>query len=421
MNNNYQTELPLRPYRVLDLTEGGSMIAGKLMGDLGADVIKIEPPKGSPSRIGPFYKDIPDPEKSLFWFAYNNNKRGITLDIGKADGRELFKKLASKADVILESFDPGYLDRLGLGYSAISEIKPDIIFTAITPFGQTGPKANFKAADLSIVASSSFLYLNGDPDRPPVWVSFPQASLHGGTEAVVGTMFALYYRQNTGEGQFVDVSAQEAQIGSSFNAPEMWDLNHIDFARVGGAMNSGSHGVRQQQIYPCKDGYILLLLQGGVQPFINSQISLIKWMTEENAAEPWLKQLDWRVDYNGLTITQDFVNRVEATISNFIITKTKKELYEEGALRRGILIAPVCNSKEVSENVQLQARNYWTQMEHPELGTSLTYCGPIVKLGLTPIQYRRRAPLIGEHNQEIYTELGISGNEMRMFAESGVI
>ena len=129
------------PYRVLDLTEGGCMIGGRLLADLGADVIKIEPPGGSPSRIAPFYKDIPDPEKSLFWFAYNANKRGITLDMTKTEGQDLFKKLVKTADVVIESFAPGYLDSLKLGYADLCKIKPDIILASITPFGQNGPKA----------------------------------------------------------------------------------------------------------------------------------------------------------------------------------------------------------------------------------------------------------------------------------------
>ena len=126
-----------KPYRVLDLTGGGCMIGGRLLGDIGADVIKIEPPGGSPSRIAPFYKDIPDPQKSLFWFAYNTNKRGITLDITKVPGRNLFKKLVRTADVVIESYAPGYMDSLKLGYNDLCKIKPDIIMASITPSART--------------------------------------------------------------------------------------------------------------------------------------------------------------------------------------------------------------------------------------------------------------------------------------------
>ena len=133
-------ETMLSPYRVLDLTDEKGLLCGKILGDLGADVIKIERPGGDPARnIGPFYHDEPDPEKSLFWFALNTSKRGITLDIEKADGKEIFKKLVKSADFVIESFAPGYLDKLGLGYSELERLNPGIIMVSITPFGQTGP------------------------------------------------------------------------------------------------------------------------------------------------------------------------------------------------------------------------------------------------------------------------------------------
>src|SRR3989304_5013751 len=164
MSTKYENASALAPYRVLDLTEGGCMVGAKLFGDLGADVIKIEPPGGSPSRIAPFYKDIPDPEKSLFWYAYNTSKRGITLDLQKPGGQELFKKLLPTADIILESFEVGYLGRMGLGYADLSRIKPDIILASISPFGQAGPKAEYQGRGLTAWASGGFLYTCGDPD-----------------------------------------------------------------------------------------------------------------------------------------------------------------------------------------------------------------------------------------------------------------
>jgi crotonobetainyl-CoA:carnitine CoA-transferase CaiB-like acyl-CoA transferase len=191
----------LKPYRILDLTEYGCMIGGRILGDLGADIIKIEPPGGSPSRIAPYYKNLPDPEKSLYWFAYNMNKRGVTLDINKAEGQKVFKRLVKTADVVIESFDVGVMEQLGIGYNDLCKVKPDIIVTSITPFGQNGPKAHYKGCDLVAWASGGYLYVCGDPDRPPVWISFPQASLHAGAEAASGTMAAIWHRNRTGEGQ----------------------------------------------------------------------------------------------------------------------------------------------------------------------------------------------------------------------------
>ena len=209
VSTKQESRLSLSPYRVLDLSEGGCMIGGRILGDLGADVIRIEPPEGSASRIAPFYKDIRDPEKSLFWFAYSANKRGITLDLSKVSGRNLFKKLVKTADIIIESYAPGYMDSLRLGYNDLCRIKPDIIMASITPFGQTGPKAHRKSSDLTTWASGGYMNACGEPDRAPVWISFPQTALYGGTEAAIGALTALWHRQNTGEGQHVDVSMQE--------------------------------------------------------------------------------------------------------------------------------------------------------------------------------------------------------------------
>ena len=135
--------------RVLDLTDDKGQLGGKLLGDLGADVIKIERPSGDASRqIGPFFHDIIDPERSLYWFAFNVNKRGITLNIGSADGQEIFKKLVATADVVLESFPVGYLDSLGLGYESLRRNNPKLVMSSITPFGQDGPYRDFKGADI---------------------------------------------------------------------------------------------------------------------------------------------------------------------------------------------------------------------------------------------------------------------------------
>ena len=409
-------------YRILDLTEGGCLIGAKILGDLGADVIKIEPPAGSPSRIGPYYKNISDPEKSLFWFAYNTNKRGITLDIEKDKGQEIFKRLVATADAVMESFQPDTMDQLGLGYNDLLKIKSDIILTSITPFGQSGPKARYKGSDLTTWAGGGYLNICGDPDRAPVWISFPQASLHGGAEAAAGTMTALWHRQTTGEGQQVDVSIQECVIGIDFNAPEMWDLNKLDFARFSKGQHIGVQGVRMIHVWQCRDGYVQLILQGGTEPFLGSSQRLVAWMDEEGLAEDWLKQMDWAEDYNASKLTQDNVDRVEKVVGDFLGTKTKAELYEEGGLKRRILIAYHATVKDVVENPQFQTRGFWTTITHPELNDTLTYCAPFINLSKTPVTYRSRAPLIGEHNDEIYgTEMGLSKKRLASFKKAAII
>jgi crotonobetainyl-CoA:carnitine CoA-transferase CaiB-like acyl-CoA transferase len=412
----------LKPYRVLDLTERGCMIGGRILADMGADVIKIEPPGGSPSRIGPFFKDTADPEKSLFWFAYNVNKRGITLDLTMPEGRELFKELARKADIVMESFEVGVMGQMGLGYEDLCKVKSDIILTSISPFGQEGPKSRYKGSDLTAWASGGYLYVCGDPDRPPTWISFPQASLHAGAEAASGSLAALWHRNHSGEGQIVDVSMQECSLTPGFNAPEMWDLNKVEFRRFSQGINIGTQGVRVRAIWKCLDGFIIFIAQGGIQPFVGSMKEMVSWMAAEGKAEDWLQAMDWASDYDASRLTQQKVDRVEESLSRFFLTRTKLELYEEGALKRRILIGPLSTTLDIANDRQLQSRDFWVDLSHPELDETISYPGPFVKLSHNPIQYRFRAPMIGEHNSDVYVnELGISRARIAVLENSRII
>ena len=169
MTEKQNSDCLLPPYLVLDLTDQKGWLAGKLLADLGAEVIKIERPGGDPGRnIGPFYQNVPDPEKSLNWFAYNTNKKSITLDIEMTGGKEIFKMLAVKARFIIESFKPGYMQSVGLGYDVLNHLNPEVILTSISDFGQTGPYQGYKGCDLVDQAMSGVPFQTGDDDRPPL-------------------------------------------------------------------------------------------------------------------------------------------------------------------------------------------------------------------------------------------------------------
>jgi benzylsuccinate CoA-transferase BbsE subunit len=412
----------LPPMRILDLLGTGCMLGGRLLADAGADVIKIEPPEGSPSRIWPFYHNSNDPQKSLFWYTYNANKRGISLDIRLPEGQELFKRMVKTADVVLESFEPGYMDRYGLGYKDLCKVKPDIIMTSITPFGQKGPKANYAASALTVWASGGYLNACGDPDRAPVWISMPQTFLFGGCEGAIGTLAAYYYRMETGEGQFVDVSMQESAVSPNMNVLQMWDVNHQEFKRVGSASYVAGTGVRQPIYFKCSDGYVMILAIGGNEPYAPSSERLVQWMDEKGMAPDWLKQLNWWTDYNATTLNQDLADKVGEAIEAFTLKYTKDELYQVGAFDKKILLAPVSSTKDITEDIQLKARHYWISLPHPELGVDIDYCGPFIGLSETPITYRRRAPLIGEHNREIFMgELGITEQDLKSLYANRVI
>lgn len=414
-------ETLLGPLRVLDLAGGGTQLCGKILGDLGADVVKLEPPGGDPARnMGPFYKDIPDPEKSLFWFAFNANKRGITLNIETADGQEMFRRLVKGADFVIESFDPGYMDSLGLGYGTLKEINPGCIVASITPFGQSGPYSRHKASDLTLWAMSGYLYLSGDIDRPPVWISIPQAYLNGGAEAAAACMIAHWHRQATGVGQHIDVSVQECLIRLLMNAAVIFDVGHTEPKRVGYSLMGTKVNFRTG--WPCRDGYIGTYVQGGgATGLVASTKAWVKWMDEEGMAPDWMKKMDWAVDYDASKLTQDVVARTEQPFVEFFKTKPKAELYEEG-LKRGIIVVPVSTVQDMAQDSQLAARDFWPKVKHPELGDSLTYCGPFIKSSEAAPHLKRRAPLIGEHNHEIYCgELGLSEDGLVSLKQAGAI
>ena len=253
---------PLGPYRVLDLTEGGVNWAGRLLSDMGADVIKVEPPGGSPTRNrGPFYQDEPHPERSLYWTAYNLNKRGVTLDLERPEGQDLFTRLAATSDFILESSTPGTMRDLGLGYEQMSALNPGIIYTSITPFGQSGPYARYKTTDMALWAMGGALYVCGDGDRPPARVSVPQAEHQGGAQGAAGSLIALFARHATGEGQHVDISIQAAVIRVLMNAASNSVLMGVNIERGGGTKKFEDLTVRD--VFPTLDGYIAGTVSGG--------------------------------------------------------------------------------------------------------------------------------------------------------------
>jgi len=409
----------LSPYRALDLTDEKGFLCGKILADLGAEVIKVEPPGGDPSRnIPPFYHDEPHPERSLFWFAYNQGKKGITLNLEHPRGRELFLRLVKEADWVIESFPPGRMEELGLGYEALSRANRGIILTRISPFGQTGPYRDFKAPDLVGMAMSGLMYLCGEPDRPPVRISFPQAYFHAAAEAAVGSMMALYHREASGEGQVVDVSMQESLLLATFNARPWWELHRVVVKRQGTRRAGLSSGAVQRQTWRCKDGYVTFVIVATATGAQTNK-ALVKWMEEEGMADDFLKSVDWE-GFDMASATQEFHDAVEERIQRFFMEHTKEELYE-GAMKRRIMLYPVADIKDLAHNPQLQAREYWVSVEHPELGTSITYPGPFIKSSLVPLKIGRRAPLIGEHNEEVYGRLGLSQEELMELKREGVI
>lgn len=412
-------ESMLSPYRVLDLTDEKGLLCGKILGDMGADVIKIERPGGDEARnLGPFFHDEPDPEKSLFWFSVNTSKRGITLDIESKDGQEIFKKLLKTADFVIESFQPGYMDKLKLGYSAMNKIKPGIILVSISHFGQTGPWCDLKSSDIVAWALSGEMSGWGDPDRPPVRISHhAQGYLNAAADGAIGALVALWQRQASGEGQHIDVSVQEAlSIMDGDNRNPAW-------SRMPGAVRMrGEQAItsphKTTRIFKCKDGYVSWS-HGGASVLAPS-LPIIKWMQAEGMSNEFLDNFNWnRPDFN--QIPQEEMDKIEEPTARFFLTKTKAELLA-GAIKHDVMLYPVATTADMFHDPQLKARDFWVDVEHPELGVKITYPGAFGAFSETPPQIYRRAPLIGEHNHEIYEgELGISTEQLTVLKQAGVI
>ena len=410
----------LAPYRVLDLTDERGLLAGKILADLGADVVQIEPPGGNPARnIGPFYGDDPQPEKSLFWWAYAANKRSITLDLEQKGGQALLKKMVAEADFLVESFAPGYLDTLGLGYDLLAEINPKLVMVSITPFGQDGPYSNYQATDIVGMALGGFMYLTGDDDRAPIRISFPHFYLHGGAAGATAAMLAHTYRITSGQGQYVDVSCQQAVAKTLAHAPQIWDIEGAILKRMGVyRQTSGENRVRIN--WPCKDGYVNYMVQGGSVAY--STRALLEWMKEDSFDTADLDAIDWeKMGYGA--ITPELMDQLGGPLGDFFKGHTRAELVQ-GSLDRRILLFPVATPSALQDHPQLEARGYFKELEHPELGATVQYPGAFVKSGdggdIAGIY--RRPPLIGEHNTVIFQgELGITGSELESLKRSGII
>jgi crotonobetainyl-CoA:carnitine CoA-transferase CaiB-like acyl-CoA transferase len=397
-------------------------LCGQILGDLGADVIKIEPPGGSPARqLGPFYKDQPHPDRSLYWWAYNRNKRSITLNLESSEGQTLFRRLVSSAHFLIESDNPGGLAQRGCGYAELAALNPALVYVSITPFGQDGPKTNYAESDLIILAAGGPLILTGDEDRAPVRVSVPQAYLHASGQAAVAALIAHHERQRSGQGQHVDVSAQQAVAQATQSSILVAPLGERDYERLAGGVKMGFIKVRL--VWPAKDGYVSIVFLFG-SAIAHFTRRFMEWVHEEGFCDAATRDQDW-VAFGSMFMgdpeaLKEYERLVEL-VSRFTASKTKAELLE-AALERGLLIAPITTTEEVCQSEQLAAREYWNALEHPELGQTVHYPGPFAKFSAAPLQYRRRPPTIGEHNREIYVgELGLTEGQLTELQGRGVI
>lgn len=411
---------PLTGYRVLDFADEKGQLCARLLAEMGADVIKVEPREGdSTRRNGPFFRNEEVPNTSLYWWAMNAGKRSVTCELRLEPGRELAARLTEKSDIVIETFPPGQSAKHGLDYATLSARNPGIIVVSITNFGQSGPYRDLLATDIVGSAMGGHMYLNGDDEHGPVRTTAPQAYAQVNVQAAVGAMVALYARGvNGGAGQHVDVSMQEAMANAMDNAQQTWDMRHVNVRGPGDRrMVAGNIGPRY--LFEARDGWITALQSGGI--FGPNANAIIDWLSESGEAGG-LDSPEWRAKLTGMSVAAtDDVSYVEETMAAFCKSRSKEELVAE-AQRRGSGWAPVFSPREIVESKQLAARDFWVRVHHEDLGESFIYPGQPYRGSLTPWKQRGRAPNIGEHNEQVFGELlGLDAAELRRLRARMVI
>jgi benzylsuccinate CoA-transferase BbsE subunit len=391
--------------RVLDLADRSGALAGKLLADLGADVVLIEPPGGDPMRtIPPFWQGIPHPDRSLFFWFYSTSKRAITLDWRRPAGAALLRRLAAEADVLIETAPPGTLAATGSSGEALRAAgNRGLVVASITPFGQHGPRRDWKASDTVAQALGGMLLVNGHPGRPPLRTLGLQAYHQAGVLAAVGIMSALLAREHTGRGQDVDVSLQAAVAGSLEQVPGLWHQEGRIAARQGTL-----HWTRYFRVGRCRDGWVMHCTLG-------DWTSLVEWVKADGMAAD-LDHPAWA----DLLKRQAEAEHLFEVLDAWAARYTVAELHEGAQLRR-IPYAAVRAPEALLRDPHLAERGFFVPIEHPELGTTVPYPGAPFRLGASPARIARRPPGLGEHNAEVYGRLGLDGRELATLAAGGVV
>lgn len=411
---------PLDGLRVLELADEKGQFCGKLMADLGADVIKIEPPGGQQTRLGgPFLNDIPHRERSLSFWHYNTSKRGITLNLERADGKRLFQCLAPSADIILETYPPGYLPSLGLGYEELSLLNPRLIMCALTPFGQTGPWRDYQTSDLLQLAAGGQMACCGYdpedvPDAPPIAPGGGNAWHIGCHYAYMAILAAVCYRNMTGEGQYIDASIHEACALTTEAAVPIYIYTGQVVRRHTGRA-AAPDKTEPTQFATGDDGWLNTTRSGfNLTPARLRQLA--EWMNSYGLAQDLLEE-----KYQSAATIQENSAHIAEVLGSFFANIDLEEAWH-GGQERGLPWGAVRTMDEIIDDPHLQDRGFFVDVEHPEVGRTFMYPGAPALYSRSPWRISRRAPLIGEHNTEIFCgELGMSREELAVLAESGVI
>ncbi|MBW2315480.1 MAG: CoA transferase [Deltaproteobacteria bacterium] len=395
--------------RVLELADATGAYCGKLLADLGADVIKLEPPGGDPSRrMPPGDSSREGGEERLSFLYMNTSKRGVTLDLRKPESRGLLVELASRADLVIETLPPGTLDSLEIGYESLRQHNPRLVLTSITGFGQSGPHRDFRSSDLVASALGGAMTVTGEEDDPPVRLAGSQAHVAASTVAAVSSLIALLASSQRGEGQHVDISVQEVvgSVSHICGVGKWLDDGIIPKRRGTGLFASVPSGA-----YPCRDGSVYLMVNRPLH-----WVALAQWVHEVTGNQEILDPM-----FEGPSSSRlPYRELLDLFISDLMCQLDVEEVYREGQ-RRHIAITPVNTVAAVTADPHLAARGFFEQVDHPTAGR-LTYPGAPYRHSKTPWRIQRPAPTPGQHNREVYCdELGLSEAALQTLESKGVV
>lgn len=402
---------PLDGVRVVELADGWAAHCGRILADLGADVVKVEPPSGDTARSRPpFIAERPGRDRSLWWISLNANKRGVTLDLAHPSAPRVLQRLVESADVLLESFG-AELPSHGVTAEQLASWNERLIHTTITPYGSEGPLASVPASDLEVTAMSGALWLAGEPGRAPVRTTLPQSPFWAGMAGAMGTLFAYLARDVTGRGQHVDTSAQASMVTATPPASVHWDVMGDDHGRLGTFLIGRSIvGAKFRNVWRCRDGYVSFAIQGGAIGR-HTGTKLVEWMASRGDVPEILRAIDWR-SFDNTTLRQDEVERLEGAIAPFFESLTKAEFFQ-GVVARNMLGYPVSTVADIEADPQLAERGFWQNVEVAEAGRSVRFPGGFALFDGQRPRIRRPAPRLGEHNGEVYgAELGIGAADL---------